>query len=84
MALKLPNMIGTKMTKESAHSSSKKKAVIKEYEKLYGTKLTEAELDEIIEESFTNPDVSRDTKEKVKKKIKEKKDKKPEKKVKKD
>ena len=72
------------MTKESAKSSSKKKAVIKEYEKLYGAKLTESELDEIIEESFSNPDISRDTKEKVKKKIKEKKGKKPEKKAKKE
>ncbi len=44
----------------------RKKAIIKEYEKRYGVSLTEQELDELLEDAFENPDVSRDTKRKVK------------------
>jgi hypothetical protein len=52
---------------------TKKRAVIREYERAHDVDLTGEELDELIDESFSNPDISADTKSKVKKKLKDKK-----------
>lgn len=52
---------------------TKKRAVIKEYEKTHDVDLTGEELDCIIDEALCNPDISSDTKSKVKKKLKDKK-----------
>jgi hypothetical protein len=52
---------------------TKKRALIREYEKTHDVDLTGEELDCIIDEAFSNPDISSDTKSKVKKKLKDKK-----------
>jgi hypothetical protein len=58
---------------EKKSGPTKKRAVIKEYEEAHNVDLTGEELDCIIDEAFSNPDVSSDTKAKVKKKLKERK-----------
>lgn len=52
---------------------TKKRAIIREYERAHDVDLTGEELDCILEEAFSNPDISSDTKSKVKKKLKDKK-----------
>jgi uncharacterized protein YpuA (DUF1002 family) len=59
--------------KKAVIKASKKRAIIKEYERTYGVNLTEEELNSLIEKSFSNPDISSDTKKKVKKKMERKK-----------
>ncbi len=50
----------------------KKRSIIKEHERAHDVDLTGEELDCIMDEAFSNPDISSDTKSKVKKKLKDK------------
>jgi hypothetical protein len=59
--------------KKATVKASKKKAIIREYERTYGVKLTEEELEGLIEKSFSNPDISSGTKKKINKKLEDKK-----------
>jgi|GEM_PF-3637575 len=55
---------------------SEKKSIILEYQRLYKVELTEAELNKMIEDAFSNSNIPADAKKEVKEKLKEKKGKK--------
>lgn len=52
--------------------AKRRKSVIEEYEKRYGVRITEQELDALLEKSFGNPDISPSTRAEVAKGLKEK------------
>ena len=52
---------------------AKKRSIIREHEKAHDVDLTGEELDCVLEDAFSNPDISSDTKSKVKKKLKDRK-----------
>jgi hypothetical protein len=58
---------------EKGQGPVKKRAIIKEYERMYRVSLTEEELDSMMDGYLSNPDISDDTKRKVKDKLKDKK-----------
>lgn len=76
----MPVMAGERSVRGPAKKSPSKKekrSVIREYERSLGIDLTEEDLDGLIDEAFSNPDISPDTKKKVKEKLKKKKRPKP-------
>ncbi|HID73119.1 TPA: hypothetical protein EYP38_04205 [Candidatus Micrarchaeota archaeon] len=71
------------MSHRSHSSSSKKKRsprekkqIIREYEQRYGVRLSEEELDELLDEAFSDSAFSNDTKESVSRRLKDRKKKK--------